>query len=365
MARIPFVAGPFPDPMLTKSRVEQRLKQHFLRLYGQTDSTDEPDSESERNNDGRIDETRADIPWKALDKIRRRAERIHARNVNRSVLGQLKAEDRKRIETLRDGLDVVAIPSEHRADEIAADLYSTFPWMSQAVEVVWHGLRRSVEEGEPGVRLPPLMLDGPPGIGKSHFARRLAKLIRLPCMTVEASNENASFGIVGIQKSWGNAAPGRLINFILSGRIANPVVILEEAEKAGSASSTKGMSFSLPEALLPLLEPLSAERWTCPYFELPFDMRWVGWVMTTNNYRLLPDPLLSRCPPIRLLGPSQDQLKAFVREMGADRNLGGASVEAICDALERAGARGQVPDLRTVTRMLDRAEWLEKRPLLH
>ena len=169
--------------------------------------------------------------------------------------------------------------------------------LGAATEVIWHGLRRSVEHGDPGVRVSPLLLDGPAGIGKSHLARKLAALVGVPSIVVEATNENASFGIVGSQRSWGNSAPGRLINFILSEGVANPIVIIDELEKAGDVRASKGQSFSLTEALLPMLEPLSAARWTCPYFEVPFDMRWVGWVMTTNNFRLLPDPLLSRCPP--------------------------------------------------------------------
>jgi ATP-dependent Lon protease len=182
------------------------------------------------------------------------------------------------------------------------------------------------------VRVSPLLLDDPAGIGKSHLARKLANLLGVPSMVVEATNENASFGVVGSQRSWGNSAPGRLINFILSEGVANSIVVIDELEKAGDVRSNKGHSFSLTESLLPMLEPLSAARWNCPYFEVPFDMRWVGWVMTTKNYRLLPDPLLSRCPPIRLSAPTIEQLKVFARQQGANRDLSEVSIEAICEA---------------------------------
>ena len=363
MARIPFVLGHIPDPKFTKSGIEQRLAQHFLSLKAQKTIRDQLE-ETVEDDETDVADSAKQIPWSARNNITRRTDRIHACSVKRSVLGQLKPEDRKRLEVLRDGLEIVAIHSDHRADEIAAELHADFPWLAPATEVIWHGLRRSVELGDPGVRIPPLLLDGSAGIGKSHFARKLAKLIGVPFMVVEATNEHASFGIVGSQKSWGNAAPGRLINFILSERVANPIVIIDELEKAGDARSNKGHSFSLTEALLPMLEPLSSARWSCPYFEVPFDMRWVGWVMTTNNYRLLPDTLLSRCPPIRLTTPTIEHLKVFSRRQGIDRNLGEASIGAICDALDRAGARGYLPDLRVVIRMLDRAQWMERRPRL-
>lgn len=363
MGRIPFILGRLPDPKFTRSAIEQRLKQHFQRLKAQRAIRTRLESAVDVD---QIDDDKQSkqIPWNARNKITRRAERIHACTLKKSVFAQLKPEDRKRLEGVAEGIAIVGIPSDHRADEIAAALHADFPWLGPATEVVWHGLRRSVEHGDPGVRISPLLLDGPAGIGKSHLARKLAKLLGVPSMVVEATNENASFGVVGSQRSWGNSAPGRLINFILSEGVANPVIILDELEKAGDVRASKGQSFSLTEALLPMLEPLSAARWTCPYFEVPFDMRWVGWVMTTNNFRLLPDPLLSRCPPIRLSAPTIEQLKAFARRQGADRNLSELSVEAICEVLDRAGARGYLPDLRAVIRMLDRAEWLERRPRL-
>jgi len=56
-----------------------------------------------------------------------------------------------------------------------------------------------------------------------------------------------------------------------------------EVEKAGKASSIKGHTFGLAEALLPLLEPMTAKRWNCPYYQVKFDMSWVAWVLTSNK----------------------------------------------------------------------------------
>ncbi len=161
-------------------------------------------------------------------------------------------------------------------------------------------MRRSVREGWPGLRLPPLLLDGPPGIGKSHWARRLGALLSAPVTVIEATGESASFGVVGSQRGWGGAHPGRPIETVLQTLIGNPVIVVDEVEKAGTITSNKGTAYGLTEGLLPLLEPLSARRWSCPYYQVKFDMSWVGWVMTSNDYRRLPAPLLSRCPPLRL-----------------------------------------------------------------
>ena len=54
-----------------------------------------------------------------------------------------------------------------------------------------------------------------------HWARHLGTMLSVPTMVFEATTENASFGLVGSQRGWGNATPGRLINTILQHRIGN------------------------------------------------------------------------------------------------------------------------------------------------
>ena len=205
--------------------------------------------------------------------------------------------------------------------------------MAPATEVIWRAMRRSVRDGAPGLRIPPLLLDSPPGIGKSYWSRRLGALLATSTTVIEATGENASFGIVGSQRGWGGSHPGRLIETVLQSRIANPVMVVDEVEKAGRATSTNGHAFGLAEALPPLLEPLTAQRWSCPYYQVKFDMSWVIWVLTSNDFRLLPEPLLSRCPPIRLCHLTLAELLAFVRREGAKRALSEASGGDLRDPL--------------------------------
>ena len=259
----------------------------------------------------------------------------------------------------------MAVTSEHHADELAATLHDEFPWMAVATEQLWHDMRRSVRDGLPGLRIRPLLLDGVPGIGKSVWARRLAELINAPTLTYEATNESASFGLVGSQKAWGNASPGRLINLIIERRVGNPVVVLDEIDKAVAASSTKGQSFDLPTALLPLLEAATARRWSCPFFEVPLDMSWVIWVLTSNNWRCLPEPLLSRCPPICLPALTLPNLIGFVHRQGRLRALTDISVEVMIQALQMHSRHPERLSLRTAIRLLDRAAVLEAAPSLH
>ena len=257
------------------------------------------------------------------------------------------------------------IETEHEADEIAAALHAEMPWMARATEEVWHGLRASAREGLPGLRFSPLVLVGPPGIGKSHWARRLAHHLAVPTTTLEATGEPGSFALVGTQKGWGSASPGKLVQTVLSEQHAGPLVIIDEVEKTGEVTSTQGSRHTLTDALLPLLERMTAQAWECPYFQIRFDMSWANWVMTANSRVGLPAPLQSRCVVLDLPGLTPDQLRDFAKIEGKRRSLPEPALGALMDIFDCGAIRSSELSLRTVSRMLDRAETLSNSPTLN
>ncbi|MDZ4312092.1 MAG: AAA family ATPase [Cypionkella sp.] len=369
MTIIPFIEARFFDPKEDRFSLEDRFIRYLRNVRRKKmpperlvhfEGGDDVDSSSDAGilpsiSLSDVDETR----------IRRRAERIIERRKSTSGLEHLKKEDRARLELLKAGVSVISIPNEHRADELAAALHEDMPWMAPATDVVWRAMRRSVQEGWPGLEIPPLLLNDPPGIGKSRWARRLGELLSVPTTVIEATTENASFGLVGSQRGWGSAFPGRLIETVLQGRIANPVIVIDEVEKAGQAISTKDHIFGLAEALLPLLEPLTSEHWSCPYYQVKFNMSYVAWVLTSNTCDLLPAPLLSRCPPIRLRHLTRAELTQFVRREGMRRVLSDIAIETIAEVLAHPSVLGHNPSLRLAARMLQRAADFERAPLLH
>ncbi|MDD9739186.1 AAA family ATPase [Marinovum sp. SP66] len=364
---IPFAEIRFPDPDRSRPELEARFTNHFRAMRAERADFDKP-----MNADGTVNEElwqellwNVHIPRSALRRIDRRSACIAAREEERSGLGHLKSEDRKRLETLREGVGVVPVPSEHRADELAAELHDRFPWMGAATELVWQALRRSIRIGDAGFRLPPLLLVGPPGIGKSTWARHLATLIGVPEVAIDAASENASFAVAGSQRGWGSAGTGRPLDLILQTRIGNPIIIVDEIEKAGRVNSISGGTYDLQSALLAFLEPATSRRWNCPYLRIVFDMSWLGWVLTSNSVANLSSPLLSRCRVLRLPPIDLAQLLAFAEREAAQRGLSPISIEAIVQTLRRLHDRGRTIDLRTVSKRLDLAEMLEARPMLN
>lgn len=320
-SNVPIANIRFFDKTPTVVELERRLSR-FLRGFreqrcaaGQIDRSveDEPTETFALSVNSLSTQDKIKIEWRALRCIEQQEAA--------TGMQHLRTDDRNVLRRLQNGATVSRVSNEHDADILAATLHEEMPWMGPATEHIWHAMRQSVREGRLGFQFAPLLLLGPPGIGKSHWARRLGKLLEVPTTVIEATGEPASFALIGSQRGWGSAGPGKIVETILRERCADPIIIVDEVEKAGEVNSEKGLRFSLTDGLLPLLERMTAKTWQCPYYRVQFDLSWVGWVLTANSLRGLPEPLLSRCPPLELPPVSKQHLIGFAQRLGRAHNL--------------------------------------------
>lgn len=370
MTYIPFIGITLPAHRTMASDLEERfeafLKQRRAAQRAPADVNQTPsDPDDDDFGNRRSGRWASELSFATRSMVQRRAGAIVDRINAQSGAQHLSDAQIKRLTPMSTGAKLVSLHSSHAADEIAAALHVDFPWMGSATEVVWQALRRDADREGAGAQIPPLLLNGPPGIGKSTWARRLGDLLGVPTGIIEATSEPASFAVTGSQKGWSNAASGKPLDLILRTKIVNPVFIVDEVEKAGSVSSTSGLSFDLTSALLPLLEPTSSRAWQCPYFQVPFDMSHMSWVLTSNDASRIAAPLRSRVQIVELSNLTSAQLLAFVAREGRARGLSDPSLEAAQMALEHTAHSIVVPSLRTALRVLARAQELESRPRLH
>jgi ATP-dependent Lon protease len=195
-----------------------------------------------------------------------------------------------------------------RARDIGAvrtQLLAEYPHAAAAIELVLRDLR----EREP-VRLRPLLLTGPAGTGKSRLVRRLGEALGIGVYRYDGSGASDNM-FAGSPKGWGNttaSAPVRAVNQM---RIANPILLIDEIEKAGT-SSRNGR---LWDALLPFLERETAGRYRDVSLDAELDLSWVSHIATANSIENLPDPLKERYRVIKVPLPrlvDQPQLAASV-----------------------------------------------------
>src|SRR5258707_11554566 len=178
-------------------------------------------------------------------------------------------------------------------------LFQELPNFTQVLEDIRKHLALCVGSSD-SVELPPMLLLGEPGIGKTHFARKLSQLLGTGFGFVPMSSLTAGWVLSGASSQWKNAKPGKVFDTFLNGEYANPVIVVDELDKA----STDGQYDPLG-ALYELLEIQTATRFVDEFVELPIDASGAVWLATANDAARIPEPLLNRLSVYEIDAPHE------------------------------------------------------------
>ncbi len=206
--------------------------------------------------------------------------------------------------------------------------------------------------GGVGLHLPPIILAGPPGIGKSWFARSIAEAVSLPNRVIDVGAGTAAFRIAGTEKGWSSVQPGLPVETMLQTHVANPLMIVDEIDKAGTIYRVNGNSSSLTTALLGLLDPGTAPQFECPGLRVRFDMSRVIWVLTANDADRIPAPLRDRCRVFHMPAVTEDMALAFFDRLARDI-CGADGLKTTARTFVACGAASGKISLRQIARLIE------------
>jgi ATP-dependent Lon protease len=167
-------------------------------------------------------------------------------------------------------------------------LFQELPNFAVVLEDIRKHLALCVDSND-SIELPPMLLLGEPGIGKTHFARKLAQLLGTGFGFVPMSSLTAGWVLSGASSQWKNAKPGKVFDTFLNGEYANPVIVVDELDKASSDGQYDPLG-----ALYELLEIQTATRFVDEFVELPIDASGAVWLATANDASCIPEPLVNR-----------------------------------------------------------------------
>jgi hypothetical protein len=195
-------------------------------------------------------------------------------------------------------------------------LASEFPHCLSAIDAILGDLSTLT-----GIRWRPSLLVGSPGCGKSRLAFRIPAVLSMPepLRYDGAGTSDNTFG--GTPRRWSSGEPSIPLEAVRRSGIANPCVILDEADKG--ATSRHNGRFS--DAVLPFLETTTSRAHNDPYIEAPCDLSMVNYIATANNELDLPPMLRDRFRLLRIPAPGPEHLPALartlVKEIAADRAI--------------------------------------------
>jgi ATP-dependent Lon protease len=220
------------------------------------------------------------------------------------------ASIRKRL--LAQGPDrLIARPLAWRA--AMAELEAALPNFREPIRLLRNTLALAEFTLGP-VRVPPILLLGSPGVGKTLFSHRVAELMGAAHASIAFDQPMAGSDLRGVEKMWSTSETGLLFNLIcLDGRCANPVVLLDEIDKSSVGSGSRPLD---PLAQLHgALEPQSARRTTDVSVGIEFDASLVTYIATANSLRGLTQPILSRMEVFSILPPEPSQAVEIARNV--------------------------------------------------
>jgi ATP-dependent Lon protease len=178
-----------------------------------------------------------------------------------------------------------------------AHLYEELPNFHEVLDDV----RRQIalcEDSRDALEITPMLLLGPPGVGKTHFARAMADLLGTGMGFVSMGSLTAGWVLSGASSQWKGARPGKLFETLVDGAYANPVMVVDEIDKVRGEHAYDPLG-----ALYSLLEHDTAKAFTDEFAEVAVDASQVIWVATANDERGIPDPILNRMNVFQVASP--------------------------------------------------------------
>lgn len=290
-------------------------------------------------------------------RARKRGQRLYECRLRRSGLAGLKEDQRDQLMILaRSGARVAGPLTVHEVDQWAAEVHHRTPWMKDLTTLLMRHMRSRVAAGQLGLSVQPLLLCGQPGNGKSWYAHMVGEVAGTPVREIDVGGGSAAFRIAGLEKGWASAGAGIPVETVLAHRVANPLFVVNEVDKAGEKTgSTTGGVTSLTTSLLQLLEPETASRFECPAYRVRFDLSQVSWILTANDLGGVPEALRDRCHVVLMPEVTPEiaglMFDTLLREIDADLDEDACGLAR--EAVVKAAEHGHV-SLRQIRRILER-----------
>ena len=189
--------------------------------------------------------------------------------------------------------------------QIAEDFDKSHYGMKEVKERIIESL--IVKKRTKGKNSPILCLVGSPGVGKTSFAKAIAKAMKVPFQKISMSGSNDTHVLKGSNKTYVGAAAGAIVNALNMARCMNPLILIDEIEKSGASSEGNPVN-----VLLEALDPSQNNNFIDDYMTIGVDLSEVTFVCTANYPELIPAPLRDRMEIIEMPDYSQaDRITIF------------------------------------------------------
>lgn len=158
------------------------------------------------------------------------------------------------------------------------------------------------------LRMPPMVIEGPPGCGKTFIAEEIGRAFGGGFTRVAMGGMEMGSELGGSDPSWSSTRVGKVFDALVFGAHANPVFQLDEIDKA-----TGDPRFDPYASLHDLLESASAQKFRDRSFDrVALNASHIVWIATANHVDRIPEAIRSRLTSVVVEMPSAGQVPAIV-----------------------------------------------------
>lgn len=192
-------------------------------------------------------------------------------------------------------------------------LETAAPHLAAVVDIVADAAEAAMRRGT-GFYCPPLLIVGPPGIGKTWLIRKMANALALPLIFLDGSAMDDTAMLGGHSRSWRASRPGAVATQLVKGDVANPILVIDEIDKA---DGDHHCGPTIWHVLHGMLEQETARHWADSCLEIRTDVSRLVFVATANETGFLAPSLLDRLLVITVDGPDGDNIASLVQAVSA------------------------------------------------
>lgn len=158
---------------------------------------------------------------------------------------------------------------------------------------------------------PVLLFVGLQGVGKTSIAKSIAQSMGRKFARVSLGAIGDVRTLRGTPRHELDSEPGQIVKALIKTGCMNPVILLDEIEKA---SGNAGLLNDVMAALLEILDPEQNATFVDHYIDHPIDLSNVFFICTANNLGGLSAALLDRVEIIRFTSYNDDEKEVIAKE---------------------------------------------------
>ena len=212
-------------------------------------------------------------------------------------------------------MPLAALPGYQDLVEGLSRLRAAMPNFGSVLDVLQGDFALALRSERPAtLRLRPMLLIGPPAIGKTRFARELAKLLGAESSYISVAGDADNRNFAGTARGFTSAHPSWPVERMAKLPSPNPILIVDEIEKAGGSKSNG----ALADTILSMLEAESAKQFSDPFLGGPIDLSMISWIFLANSREGLSEPLLSRLEIFQVEPLAPEAFDSIVQAIIAD-----------------------------------------------